>query len=404
VEAVIRFMPDTWFDLLARPVAMAAPDAGVYIEIMAPDFRFVFAIGLLVLLALLALRGRRAPRGAARPGLVLAAVLAVAFVPWLATTSNGRYFIACLLLAGPVCVALVWLLPLTKAFRLTLALVLVALQAFAVQQSNPWRAWGLAQWREPPYFGIELPLELRTQPQTYVTLSVISYSLLAPMLPEASRWMSLANAPPAAANTTDSRRAQDFLAAASPGRLMLIAPVVPGFQTSANLPTAEVVTVIGQQLLGHRLAFSQPQPCRFLRSHGIATMALRGADLDKPEKTDAFGFWACELTYLGVDKDPPKEPVPSRYDHVFRMLEANCPRFFAPGQSAAQALPDGEVRNYAQAEMKVYVLDSGAVYYKYYRAFNPVRVGTIGDVLSGKSKVDCTKIHGRSGLPWEREI
>jgi hypothetical protein len=44
------------------------------------------------------------------------------------------------------------------------------------------------------------------------------------------------------------------------------------------------------------------------------------------------------------------------------------------------------------------------VYYKYYRALNPVQVGNIQDVLAGKAKVDCGRIRGRSGLPWNREI
>ena len=54
--------------------------------------------------------------------------------------------------------------------------------------------------------------------------------------------------------------------------------------------------------------------------------------------------------------------------------------------------------------MKAYVYDSGEVYYKYYRALNPVLVGKVEDLLAGKSRLECGKIRGRSGLPWEREI
>ncbi|MBK7990381.1 MAG: hypothetical protein IPK05_10415 [Comamonadaceae bacterium] len=46
---MIRFLADTWRDALLRPVAMAAPNSSVYIEIAAPDFRFVLALGLGVL-------------------------------------------------------------------------------------------------------------------------------------------------------------------------------------------------------------------------------------------------------------------------------------------------------------------------------------------------------------------
>ena len=96
-----RFMPDTWWEALLRPIAMAAPDSHTYVEMMAPDLRFAFAI-LLALLLLLAYRRRTADR----PLLVLLALVVLAFAPWLASSGNGRYFVAFLLLAGFVVVAL----------------------------------------------------------------------------------------------------------------------------------------------------------------------------------------------------------------------------------------------------------------------------------------------------------
>src|SRR6476661_2984019 len=115
-----RFEPDTWLAALLRPVAMGAPDSHVYVEIMAPDFRWVFVLLLLVLLVIMRSRARRGSVGAvAAPGadagpaavFVLVAALAVAFVPWLLTSGNGRYFLAGLLMVGPVCVGLAWRLP-----------------------------------------------------------------------------------------------------------------------------------------------------------------------------------------------------------------------------------------------------------------------------------------------------
>ena len=35
-----RFIPDSLLEALLRPFAMGAPNAWVYIEILAPDFRF----------------------------------------------------------------------------------------------------------------------------------------------------------------------------------------------------------------------------------------------------------------------------------------------------------------------------------------------------------------------------
>lgn len=403
-----RFEPDTWLAALLRPVAMGAPDSHVYVEIMAPDLRWMFVLLLLVLLVIMRWRAHRrgvgavvAAGGNAGPAavFVLVAALAVSFVPWLLTSGNGRYFLAGLLMVGPVCVGLAWRLAVTRALRLTLAAAMVALQAFAVQQSAPWQAWGLAQWNGPPYFQVDLPPEVKTEPATYVTMSVISYSLLIPQFHPQSHWISLANAPPPGTNAFNSERTAAFLAHAQ-GKLRLLVPVVPGTLTAALLPNAEVSEVIDSQLAPFGLSFAQPQACRFLHSRGLASMGLR-------EKTDMqraqSGFWLCDLRRVAPSAHP--AAYGRRYDAVFAKLEMQCPRFLpANGDGPSLALPTGEVRSYLQAEMKVYVYDSGEVYYKYYRALNPVLVAKADDLLEGRSRLDCDKIRGRSGLPWDREI
>jgi len=400
-----RFEPDTWMAALLRPVAMAAPDSHVYVEMMAPDFRWVFALLLLVLLAVMRLRARGGNAGAvaangadARPAsvFVLLAALAVAFVPWLMTSGNGRYFLAGLLLVGPVCVGLAWRLPVTRALRLTLAAGMVALQAFAVQQSAPWQAWGLAQWKEPPYFQVDLPPEAKAEPATYITMSVISYSLLIPQFHPQSRWINLANAPVPGVSTFNSARTAAFLAKAQ-GKLRLLVPVVPGMLTEALLPDAKVSEVIDSQLEPFGLGFAQPQACRFLHSRSLATMGLR----QKTDKQRAqSGFWLCELRRVAPSARP--AAYGRRYDPVFAALEKQCPRFLpANGDGPSLALPNGEVRSYLQAEMKVYVYDDGEVFYKYYRELNPVFVGKAQDILSGRARIDCAGV--RAALPWGRD-
>ena len=399
---MIRFLPDTWRETLLRPIAMAAPDAGVYIEIMAPDFRFAFALALLLVLAVLSLSRRGRPQSNVKPALVLTGAIAAAFAPWMMTTANGRYFIPFLLAIGPLCVALIYLLPTTSAFRLALAVCLLGLQGFAVQQASPWQSWGLAQWKEAPYFQVDWPADLAATPADYVTLSSISYSLVAPQLPDQSRWIGLASAPAAANNTADSRRAQTLLADAH--HLKLLAPAIPDFSDAEGLPNAGVRTVINTHLADHRLTLVRPSDCRLLRSLGLASMALRREALADVKKIEKFGFWVCALQVDATERTDKTSPQTTRFDAIFQAIEAQCPRFFLGGTAGTRIVPDGEMRTYSESEMKLYVLDNGLVLYKYYRAFNPVRIGTHEDVLSGRAKVDCNKIRGRSGLPWEREI
>ena len=400
---MVRFLPDTLRETLLRPIAMASPDASVYVEIMAPDLRFVFMLALLLVVGVLALRARRAPADTpARPVLILVAGLALAFVPWIVTTANGRYFVAGLLVAGPACVGLARLVPGTRGFRLALVAGMVAMQAFVVQQSAPWRAWSLTEWTQAPYFAVEVPPELRATPATFVTMSSISYSLIAPQFHPQSRWMSLYQAPRPGGAQAESRRTEAFLAQETSLPLRLLIPTVAGGMTPDRLPTAEVSKAIDEQLAAHRLGLARPQSCRLLPSRGLAGMALRPQELEDPAKRAPFGFWVCDLVRLGPAA-PDAPSASGRFDAVFEALERECPRFFN-GHSGTLAIAGGELRSYLQAEMKAYVLESGDVYYKYYRAFNPVRIGSIDDVLAGKARVDCGNIRGRSGLPWEREI
>jgi len=400
-----RFEPDTWLAVLLRPVAMAAPDSHVYVEMMAPDFRWVFVLLLLMLLGVLRWRARGGSAGAvaasgadARPAavFVLLAALAVAFVPWLMTSGNGRYFLVGLLIVGPVCVGLAWRLPVTRSLRLTLAAGMVALQAFAVQQSAPWQAWAMARWTQPPYFQVDLPPEAKTEAATYVTMSVISYSLLIPQFHPQSRWINLASAPLPGAGAVNSERTAAFLAQAR-GKPRLLVPVVPGMLTEALLPNAAVSEVIDSQLEPFGLGFAQPQACRFLHSPSLATMGLR----EKTDKQRAeAGFWLCDLRRVAPSATP--ATYGRRYDAVFAALEKQCPRFLpANGDGPSLALSGGEVRSYLQAEMKVYVYDGGQVLYKYYRDLNPVFVGKAQDILAGRARMDCAGV--RAAWPWGRD-
>lgn len=399
-----RFEPDTWLAALLRPVAMAAPDSHVYVEMMAPDFRWVFVLLLLAILVIMRWRERAGNAGAVAPVgadtrpatvFVLLAALAVAFVPWLLTSGNGRYFLVGLLVVGPVCVGLAWRLPATRALRLTLAAGMVALQAFAVQQSAPWQAWMLAQWKEPPYFQLDLPPEAKAEPATYFTMSVISYSLLIPQFHPQSRWMNLASAPLPGTGAFNSEYTAAFLAK-SQGKQKLLVPVVPGMLTEELLPNAKVSDVIGSQLAPFGLDFAQPQACSFLHSRTLATMGLR-------EKTDTqrahAGFWLCDLRRVAMSGRP--AAYGHRHQAVFAALEKQCPRFLpANGDGPSLALSNGEVRSYLQAEIKVYVYDDGEVLYKYYRDLNPVSVGKAQDILMGRARIDCAGI--RAPLPWAR--
>jgi hypothetical protein len=89
---------------------------------------------------------------------------------------------------------------------------------------------------------------------------------------------------------------------------------------------------------------------------------------------------------------------------VFERVERMCPRFFRAGEAITKVIKAGEMRHYVESDMKVYVRDDGIVLYKYSRAFSDEPIGTVQEIMSGKVTVDCSRIRGRSGLPWERRL
>lgn len=390
---MIRFEPDTAVEGLLRFFAMAAPDGNVYVEIAAPDIRFA----AVVFLAIAVFYFRKRLTADPRPALALLALLLVSVPVWLTTSGNGRYYIPILLCAGPLAVALVYLLPLTRLFRTFLAVAVLAVQTFVVATSSPWDAWAWLPWEDAPYFHIEVPKSLESAPPTtYVTISSISYSLIAPRFPASSRWMNVTNV---GGTGRDAKWAQDFLAAA-PGPIMLIAPSIRGELGVDGNPKRKVRDALDVLLRPQRLAL-EGDACKLLPSRGLEVITSKR----RPEgDTEDVGFWVCPLLYPVAAADVQENLVSPKIESVFGRIEQLCPRFFPPGSSVTVRINGGALRHYTESDMKIYVLDDGSVRYKFWRALNPMPIGTVDGVLSGKDLVDCKNIRGRGGLPWDREI
>jgi hypothetical protein len=400
---MIRFQPDTLRDALWRPISMAAPNSDIYMEIMAPDLRFAALVLLTLVTLVLATRRVKV----ARPAWLLLAFVWLAFLPWMATSGNGRYFLPVLLMAGPLCIALIYHLPLTASFRLTLAALLLVMQVTAVSMVDPRGSWGLAAWGNP-YFEAELTREDREVPATYVLMAGVSYSLVAPLFHPDSHWIGLASLSGDLEHSIDDRRAQAALAAGQhSGRpLKLLIPTLPMFMSKDRQPNGELRAEMNRMLGPHRLAL-QEGACRIVVSRTLASSAYR--DLErrkvKPDNLDRIGFWICPLQYP-MQWKPPGAPGydTSKADRVFSRLEKACPRLFQAGEAKTTRVDEGFARTYPSSDTKAMVMDDGYVWYRYWRALNSNLVGRVADVLADGFKLDCNEVHGRSGLPWERVL
>jgi hypothetical protein len=381
---MIRFLPDDWVDVLMRPIDMVAPEANVYVEIAAPEVRLAAAlIAAAVLLVLW--KWRTAP---SRPALSLLALLIASMVPWLATTGNGRYFIAWLVLLGPLCIGLLRPLPVSTGKKLALGGSLILAQMFVLSENPPWRSWTWVNWTDAPYFKIDPP---PAEPATYVTIANISYSLIAPQFPAAANWINLSGG-------VSPRDAPDVARRLSHARsLNMLVPAIPSEVVSGGQPSAAAADALGRLLQGQRLFLKQDASCTFLRSEGLARIGLRLGTQPAEERADRYGFWICPIEYRPDTQPSGPGERDVAVESVFETVERLCPRFFPPG-AEAQRINGAWLKQY-DTDTKVYLLDDGTAMYKFWRSVNPVLIGTRADVLAGRASIDCTKIRAPN---WRR--
>lgn len=389
---MIRFMPDSWWDVVMRPLDMISPEANIYVEVAAPDLRLAAA----VLLGVAVIAWGRRVQADRRPALALFGVTLLALVPWLATSGNGRYFTPFLLLLGPLCIGLVRLLPLTTGAKFMTAGLLLAGQAFLVHESSPWGNWGLVAWRDAPYFQVS---KIPPEPRSYVTVTPISYSLIAPQFPQQSRWM---NASIPLNGGRERGYAREWLGRSQ--SLTLLAPTLPTHMAPDFQPSDDVVKVFNNLVADRGLSVPEGSRCEFMPSKGLVLMAFGRKPVDPSKDMSRFGFWSCPLAYdpakFGGTKDAPVQD--SEVEAVFDAVEKLCPRFFRPGEARTQPMEEGATRHYSLSDTRVYVLDDGRVLYKFWRSINAVQIGTKADVLAGRAQVDCSRIRAstwRSGGP-----
>ncbi len=389
-----RFTPESWQEAALRPVAMTSPEAWVYVEYPAPDFRFILA--LLLLVACLLLR-RRIPPGF-RPVLAVALFVILGFTAWLATSGNGRYFLPVLLLSGPLVAGLVHWLPATRSLRFTALAAMVMWQGFLLLQLNPWGIWTYVPWRASP-FELEVPPEWQREPATYVTVSTLSYAAIAPRFHPDSRWINVSELAGTGSLKPAARQARAFLAKGDPFRVIFptLAPVAP----DAPRVDAALADTIDQLLARQQLSLASRADCRLLPSTLPRRQRVEGADAAQPE--GLTGFWACPLAREARPTGNNGAPAaPQPVDLVFQRLERACPRVFPAGYPNLP-LPGGTLRNYTTTDTKVYVFDDGEVLSKYSRSINPERIGSVADVLRDGFGMDCGRVRRRAAVPWQRD-
>lgn len=395
-----RFIPDTLLDGLLRPLAMALPDAGVYVEFMAPDPRFfLFFAFLLPTLAYLFFRHRSVLVGVPQRLLLLTVWILISFPIWLFSSGNGRYLMPIVMVIGPLLVAGIFYALKQGMKALALIMLLLVVQWGMVYNSDPFGVWTLIKWGEGRYFKIDIPEPYRSRAHVFVTISGISYSLLAPQFNPESSWIHLDGEP------VDTSKLMPFDARR---RLLdpsehpvLLVPVPARFKMTDELPSIQSLMAMNQVVEPYGRKVKSVQDCIFAPSWSLSIFGRRDAPKEIAE-AEKKGFWFCAMSIDDQRAGGQNRASVYQYEDIFAMIEKSCPDYFPAGQSRIGRLEDGFEKHYSQSDTDVLVLDSGQVLLKYFRQLNPQLLGTVDEMRKGRFNFACNQIHGRESLPWLR--
>src|SRR4051812_16271861 len=190
---LVSFVPQTALDLLLFPLRMATYQDWRFGEKPYPDVRpallVLSAAACLVAFVYRSATGKTHTREISQARRLVLLYFVGASVLWLVTSSNSRYGMAVLLLAGPVCGAL-----LSTLLRLRYALLIAGaavLWQLAQQQTYFYQyRWASGPWSER-YFDWEVPAELAREPAVYLAFGYKGASTLAPRVHPGSRHTAL---------------------------------------------------------------------------------------------------------------------------------------------------------------------------------------------------------------------
>lgn len=233
-----RFVPDTVGAFLVRPFEIALPRKNVHVENTAPDLRYAALLLLLALGALKYLLSRASvkrwpasdpfpPFQGQRALAALGAALCLAWVAWLSSSGNGRYFLPMGSIAAVVLASLIARISDRWRYLAYGVLTLAVVQVVTVSWATELR-WLPVKWGEH-WFELDIPEPLRQQPFLHVHTSEQSASFLLPFLAPGSSMLT-----PAGSWTVDENAATRALMRQFSGRIRVMRRIPPNGRTPAE--------------------------------------------------------------------------------------------------------------------------------------------------------------------------
>jgi len=378
-EAIValRFLPDSPWDLVARLWQIADYRSHTYIEGFAPDLRLpaLVLIGVPAMVIALVRRGTRA-RLLQRADLQLAAFAAVSYALWMISSGNGRYAIPLFMIVGLLLVRAVQVMLPRPISRVFVLLILVLQTAYFA--SDGLHRLVARPWSREPYLVVHMPERLVDEPVLHLTLGVQSFAALALYMHHDGALINLVGqmSLPAVGPSGEAVRTRlDQWR----GRTRLLFTIPDGLDATP-LPEA-VRRRVNRQIYRFGLRVN-PSDC-------LLIPMLRALARESAVKSDDVPIVSCAAVARQRD-DPMLDDNLGRVAPVFERLESQCRRILSP-QPAVTAVEFGDVwqRHYINSDTKLSISPEKGVFMSHFRSTSIVRLGSIDDVMAGRSEDPC---------------
>ena len=385
----LRFVPSSLWELISRLWQMAGSSSFVVFEKFVPDIRPISVVVAAVLAApLLGWRAGWGRLGSApfwrAPAIQLSLFLAVAYLLWMRSSGNARYALPLLVMIGVLLVrAIERALP-ARAARIVL-LTLLAVQAGIYFKMGDRRLAGV-DWDGGPYIDFTVPARLRDEPLLHLAIGVQSNAAIAPFL---ARDGALASPLGEFALPTDGplgarlRRLMDQWH----GRTRVLFNA-PDAVDPADVAFVHRATRAWLYPLGIDVDWNDCENIKLIASRHEnrewATDSGRRPDRERDLRS-------CAVVYRpGRDLSTDAEQLVA--ERVFAIMEAACPKIFAPAPLASEHRIGGWWRHYLNSDAELNVSLHNGVTFSHFRSTKTIYFGSAEQVLTGENPIQCPTI------------
>lgn len=391
-----RFIPDSFWEGVLRPLWMMSPESGVYTEPPSPDARYLsFFLLLTIACAIWAWRKSAVVSASVRgpvqfePPRALRALTGsylLSWTTWLIASGNGRYFISMALLLGPLIVGWIYAISGYRKWRIyAISSVGAITVALAVMGSTI--RFAPVPWSET-YFNVEVPATLKNSPILMISLDTQPAAFVTPYLHRNSSFVSAVGMHILDPDGPGWERVEDLVS--KHAAVYFLLPAVSDESGRMTPPKKSYLTY-----LTARLGFEvDTEHCEEIRLHGYLSSDAKlnktaEGGIEIGARTVPFTlFAACRGTRNDELRKSFLAQV-TRINALFDTVVARCPKLFRPF-GITEGFDENWRRFYVATDMVLYY-ELGTVRYRRFGMNKPRVVGTDEEILSGAFEFQCDR-------------